>query len=152
YERADTPRQTIGTPVEHLDLATVIKVSQAISGEIVLEHALETLMHTALEHAGAERGLLMLARAGELRIAAEATTREHAVDVEMRDQAIAEALVPQSVLHYVQHTQETVILDDAALVGPFTADPYVRERHTRSVLCLPLLNRGRLIGVVYLEN
>ena len=53
---------TIQTPVEHLDLATVIKVSEAVSGEIVLEKLIDTLMRTAIEHAGAERGLLILPR------------------------------------------------------------------------------------------
>src|SRR6202043_2179944 len=64
------PTSTIGAPVEHLDLATVIKVSQAVSGEIVLEKLIDTLMRTAIEHAGAERGLLILPRGDELRIAA----------------------------------------------------------------------------------
>ena len=56
------PTSTIGAPVEQLDLATVIKVSQAVSGEIVLEKLIDTLMRTAIEQAGAERGLLILAR------------------------------------------------------------------------------------------
>ena len=60
---APGPTRTIGTPVEQLDLATVIKVSQAVSGEIVLEKTLDMLMRTAIEQAGAERGLLILARA-----------------------------------------------------------------------------------------
>ena len=63
---------TIGAPVEHLDLATVLKVSQAVSGEIVLEKLVDTLLRTAIEHAGAERGLLILPRGGELLIRAEA--------------------------------------------------------------------------------
>ena len=67
-ERAPGPTSTIGAPVEHLDLATVIKVSQAVSGEIVLEKLIDTLMRTALEHAGAERGLLILSRDAEPRI------------------------------------------------------------------------------------
>src|SRR5262249_60225988 len=54
------PTGTIGAPIEHLDLATVIKVSQAVSGEIVLERLINTLMHTAIAQAGAERGLLVL--------------------------------------------------------------------------------------------
>src|SRR4029077_14176816 len=62
------PTSTIGTPVEHLDLATVIKVSQAVSGEMVLERLIDTLMRTATEHAGAERGLLIFPRGDELRI------------------------------------------------------------------------------------
>ena len=75
------PTSTIGAPVEHLDLATVIKVSQAVSGEIVLEKLIDTLMRTAIEHAGAERGLLILPRGVEQRIEAEATTSGDAIIV-----------------------------------------------------------------------
>ena len=80
-EPAPGPTSTIGAPVEHLDLATVIKVSQAVSGEIVLEKMLDTLMRTAIEQAGAERGLLILTRAAEPRIEAEAMTGGDAVIV-----------------------------------------------------------------------
>ena len=69
-----TPTSTILAPAELLDLATVIKVSQAVSGEMVLEKLIDSLMRTAIEHAGAERGLLILPRGDQLRIAAEAAT------------------------------------------------------------------------------
>ena len=150
--RALPPDSTIGAPIEHLDLATVIKVSQAVSGEIVLEKLLDTLMLAAIEHAGAQRGLLTLTHAGEQRVAAEVATRGDKTSVQLCDQALAEAAVPQSVIRYVMRTQESVILDDAAAQGPFADDPYIRERKARSVLSLPLLNRGKLIGVLYLEN
>jgi PAS domain S-box-containing protein len=146
------PTRTIGAPVEHLDLATVIKVSQAVSGEIVLEKLLDTLMRTAMAQAGAERVLLILARGAAQRIAAEATTSGDTVTVHLRDEAVAETVLPESVLHYVLRTRESVILDDAAAQSPFAADPYIRQRQARSVLCLPLLNQAMLIGVLYLEN
>jgi PAS domain S-box-containing protein len=142
---------TIGTPVEQLDLATVIKVSQAVSGEIVLDALIDTLMRTALEHAGAARGLLILTRGAEQRIQAEATTSGDTVVVDLRAAPVADAL-PESIVHYVARTHETVILDDASARNPFAGDPYVRRQQTRSVLCLPLVNRGTLIGVLYLEN
>ena len=113
-EPAPGPTSTIGAPVEHLDLATVIKVSQAISGEIVLEKLIDTLMRTAIEQAGAERGLLILPRGDEQRIEAEATTAGDTVTVHLRDEAVTEAMLPESVLHYVMRTRESVILDDAA--------------------------------------
>ena len=78
------PTSTIGAPVEHLDLATVIKVSQAVSGEIVLEKLIDTLMRTAIEHAGAERGLLILPRGDEQRIEAEATTSGDTIIVRLQ--------------------------------------------------------------------
>ena len=62
------------------------------------------------------------------------------------------AALPASVLHYVLHTKESLVLDDAAVQEPFSADPYVRERQARSVLCLPLLNQAKIIGLLYLEN
>ena len=147
-----TPTSTILAPTELLDLATVIKVSQAVSGEMVLEKLIDSLMRTAIEHAGAERGLLILPRGDELRIAAEATTSGDTVIVGPREASVAAAALPESIVHYVVRTQESVILDDASAENPFSADPYIRQHHARSILCLPLINRAKLIGVLYLEN
>jgi PAS domain S-box-containing protein len=146
------PTRTIGAPIEHLDLATVIKVSQAVSGEIVLEKLIDTLMRTAIEHAGAERGLLILPRGLEHWIAAEAQTSGDSIIVRLREASLTAAAVPESIVHYVVRTQESVILDDASARNPFPTDPYIRQHHARSMLCLPLVNQARLIGVLYLEN
>src|SRR5262249_13504402 len=99
-------------PLEHLDLATVIRVSQAVSGEMVLERLLDTLMRTALEHAGAERALLILSRQAEPRIVAEATTLKDAVKVRLCDQPVNDSHLPESILQHVLRTHENVILDD----------------------------------------
>ncbi|MBR0695259.1 AAA family ATPase, partial [Bradyrhizobium lablabi] len=151
-EPAPAPTSTIATSVEHLDLATVIKVSQAISGEIVLEKLLEMLMRTALEQAGAERGLLIFSRGAEQRIAAEAATDGDFVTVHLRDEDVAATMLPRSMFHHVLRTRESVILDDASSHNPFSADPYIVEGHLRSILCLPLINQGKLTGILYLEN
>ena len=127
-------------------------MSQAVSGEIVLEKLIDMLMRTAIEQAGAERGLLILPRGGEQRIEAEATTGGDVVAVQLRDEPVSSAVLPESVLHYVLRTRESVILDDAAAQPPFAADPYIRERRARSILCLPLVNQAKLIGALYLEN
>jgi PAS domain S-box-containing protein len=146
------PTSTIGASVEHLDLATVIKVSQAVSAEIVLGKLIDTLMRTAIEHAGAERGLLILPRGVEHRIEAEATTSGDTIIVCLREASMAEAAVPGSIIHYVVRTRESVILDDASAEHPFSADPYIRRQHARSILCLPLINQAKLLGLLYLEN
>jgi PAS domain S-box-containing protein len=151
-EPASAPTSTIAAPVEHLDLVTVIKVSQAISGEIVFERALETLVRTAVEQAGAERGVLIFSGGVEPRIAAEATTGGDLVTVQLRDEPVAADMLPESVLHHVLRTREIVVLDDAAAQSPFAADPYICQRQARSVLCLPLLHQAKVIGVLFLEN
>ncbi len=146
------PTSAIEAPVEQLDLATVIKVSQAASSEIEFEKLIYTLMRTAIEQAGADRGLLALVRGAELRIAAEATTSGDKVIVRVGDQSMSAVALPELVLNYVQRTRNNVILDDAAAGSPFAEDPHIRHRHARSILCLPLINRAKLIGVLYLEN
>ena len=146
------PTDTIGTPVDQLDLATVLKVSQVVSGEIVLTKPIDTLLRTALKQAGAERGLLILPRGAELQIEAEATTDGDTVLVQLRDQPVTATVLPETVLHYVLHTRESVILDDAAAQPPFAADPYMLQRQARSVLCLPLITQAKLTGLLYLEN
>jgi PAS domain S-box-containing protein len=151
-EAVSGPTSTIGTPVEHLDLATVVKVSQAVSGENVLERLVDTIMRRAIEHAGAQRGLLILVRDQDQRIEAEATTSGEAIVVRLREARVAEFALPQSIIRYVSRTHESVILDDASSQHPFSADSYVRQLHARSILCLPLINQAKLIGLLYLEN
>ena len=146
------PSTTIDTSVERLDLGLMMKASQAIAGEIVLERLIETLMVIAVEHAGAERGLLILLRGDEPQIEAEATTDRGRVEVALRQGAVTPSELPKSALHYVIRTQESVILDDAASQTLFSEDAYVRQRLPRSVLCLPLVKQTKLIGVLYLEN
>jgi PAS domain S-box-containing protein len=151
-EAVSGPTSTIGTPVEHLDLATVMKVSQAVSGENVLERLVDTIMRRAIEHAGAQRGLLILVRDQDQRIEAEATTSGEAIVVRLREALVAEVALPQSIIRYVSRTHESVILEDALAQHPFSADSYVRQLHARSILCLPLINQAKLIGLLYLEN
>ena len=146
------PTGTIEAPVEQLDLATVIKVSQAVSGEIVPEKLIDTIMRTAMAQAGAVRALLILTRGDEQRIAAEASADGDAVSLCQRDEAVSGATLPEAVLRYVLRTRECIILDDAAAEPRFVADPYIRQHKARSILCLPLINQAKLIGVLYLEN
>jgi PAS domain S-box-containing protein len=147
-----SPTATIGASAERLDVGTVLKASQAVSGEIVLGELIKTLLRIAVEHAGAERGLLILFPDDEPRIAAEAMTGRGQVEVTLHQTPVSRAELPESVLHTVIRTRESVILDDASAQNPFSADEYICQKNARSVLCLPLVKQAKLIGVLYLEN
>ncbi|MEM5299700.1 AAA family ATPase [Burkholderia sp. JPY481] len=151
-EAAPGPTNTMAAPIEHLELATVIKVLKAASGEIHLEKLIEMVMRTAIEQAGAQRGLLILSDANGHRIAAEATTVGDAVQVQLSTAPVTGAVLPESVLNQVLRTRETTFLDDAAADPMAVADPYVRLHRARSLLCLPLVNGAKLVGALYLEN
>jgi predicted ATPase/signal transduction histidine kinase/CheY-like chemotaxis protein len=146
------PTATIGTLVEQLDVGTVVKASQAVSGEIELGKLTESLVRIAVEHAGAERGVLILFRGEELQIEAEATIGRGGVEVTLRHSTVAPIDLPESVLHTAIRMRQSVILDDAASAVLFSADVYVQQRRPRSVLCLPLIKQAKLVGALYLEN
>jgi GAF domain-containing protein len=146
------PATTIAAPVEHLDVAAIIKVSQATSGEIVLDKLINTLMRTALEQAGAERSLLILSRGAEQRIEAEARSDRDKAVIHLRQSSITPSELPESVLRYVIRTQQSAILSDASAENIFSEDEYIRRKCPRSVLCLPLVKQRHLTGVLYFEN
>jgi PAS domain S-box-containing protein len=143
---------TIGTPVRELDVEAVIKASQALSSEIVLAKLIERLMRIAVEHAGAERGLLILLRSDQPQIEAQAGTSHGRVDVTVRQMAVTSSDLPQSALHYVLRTGERVVLDDALIANLCSEDEYVRRKRPRSVLCVPIVQQTKLVGALYLEN
>jgi PAS domain S-box-containing protein len=149
---ATSTTATIGTPVGQLDVETVIKASQALSSEMVLNKLIEKLMRIVVEHAGAERGLLILLQGDEPRVAAEATTAHGRVEVTVRQAAVTQSDLPQSALNYVIRTRERVVLDDASAGKLFSVDEYVRQKRTESVLCLPIVKQTKLVGALYLEN
>ena len=146
------PTATIAESVERLDLGTVIKMSQAISEEMVLEKLIHRLLVMAVEQAGAERGVLLLPDGGGQRVVAEATPGEEGVAVRFVGEPPTPSALPGSILNYVLRTHEIVMLDDASVQNLFSADEYIAKRRMRSILCLPLLKQGSLAGVIYLEN
>ncbi|WP_312435836.1 AAA family ATPase [Achromobacter sp.] len=150
--RSAAQGSTIETPVESLDLSTVIDISRALASALDLQTLLDKLMKIALEQAGATRGVLVLQSDGELYAGAIATTSGDSVEISQRAQPLDEAGLPQQIVNYGWRTGETIVLDDAWVTGAFTGDPYVRAARLPSVLCLSLTTQSKSIGVLYLEN
>lgn len=140
-----------------LDLTTVMKALQALSSEIMLDRLLTKLMQIVIENAGAEKGYLLLDKAGQLLIEAAGTIGTDAIHVQQSiplESAKAGdlLLLPASIIRYVAHAQESVMLSNATDEGIFATDPYILAQNTKSVLCTPILHQGKLTGVLYLEN
>jgi PAS domain S-box-containing protein len=142
----------IDTSNRQLDLDTVVKAAQAVSREIVLPALIETLMRMMIEHAGADRGMLILPAAGDLQVEAEATSTRDKVDVILKRTPASPTTLPESLLRYVVRVRESILLDDVAASHLFADDPYFRSQSPKSVLCLPLLKQAKLVGILYLEN
>jgi len=150
YSRNSLSNTSGSTSGETLDLAALMKASQAIASEIELDKLLTTLMRILLESCGAQTGYLILESQGQLRV--EASGEANSNQVMVLQSTPIETCLPLSVINYVERTQEGLIETNVYREGRFTQDAYIKTQQPKSILCAPLLNQGQLIGIVYLEN
>jgi PAS domain S-box-containing protein len=142
-----------------LDLNSVLKASQALSGEIVLGNLLAKMMKIAIENAGAQTGCLILPQRGETGKENEQWTIEAWGAIESDEIQVLQSIpignssmVSTAIVNYVIRTQKNLVLDDGGKVDDFAEDPYIVARQPKSILCAPLLHQGQLVGILYLEN
>ena len=136
----------------NLDVDTVLKASAAISGEIVLSRLLKKMMQIISESAGAQTGYLIMEKNGERCIEAEIKANHDSVKVLQSLPVHESGLLAESILNYVYLTKETVILDDAIKSQLFGHDEFIQRHECKSILCIPLMNMGRVQAVIYLSN
>jgi len=147
---ADSSKGVTTTSVSGLDIAAVVKASQAISGEIHLEKLLSTLLRVVVENAGAQKCVLILPNEENCQIAVLVTGAEATLLQSIPIDSVRE--VPQSVINYVLRTSETLVMDDARVETMIANDSYISLHQPQSILCTPIQNQGKLIGILYLEN
>ena len=135
-----------------LDLTTVMKASEAITSEIVLDNLLDKLLSIILENAAAQKGCLILLKDEQLFI--EAIDNDQDKDlVVLQSTPIEESEdIPLSVVHYVARTQQPLVLNDATQEAIYKEDSYILREQPKSVLCAPIFFQGKFTGIVYLEN
>ncbi|ESA34860.1 serine threonine protein kinase [Leptolyngbya sp. Heron Island J] len=157
-QQLSTTISTTGSGGESLDLTTVLKATQAISGEIKLGKLLQNLMRIMIENAGAQTGALLLKRQDNWVIEAQGTvggdniTTLASIPIDSAESENSAPILPVSIINYVARTQEPLVLSEAVHVGQFMNDPYIKVAQSKSILCAPLLNQGQIKGIVYLEN
>jgi len=135
-----------------LDLATAVRVTQAISTGLDLNRVVERVLRTLAENAGAQRAHLMLNHDGALKLEAELDIEPDLVRVGLSRPLDASSELPLLVVHYAVRTQKPVVLGDAASDARFKNDPFIASRQPKSVLCVPMLHQGKVSGALYLEN
>ncbi|BAZ28710.1 multi-sensor signal transduction multi-kinase [Cylindrospermum sp. NIES-4074] len=136
---------------EALDLASVFKASQALSGEIQLEKLLSTLMQVVMENAGSEKSVLMLLKDNNWVIEAIAAVQTAPIILQSIPIEFSQ-VIPLNLINYVKNTLETLVIYDATKKTSFASDAYIIQQQPKSLLCTPILHQGKLIGILYLEN
>jgi len=139
---------------DSLDVSSVMKASQAMSGEIILSNLLKKLMKVVIENAGAQKGILILKseKTGALQIEAEGATDRDDIHVFQSVPVKNNKNLPESIIYYVARTEEHLVLHDATESEDFNKDNYVLENQPKSILCMPIIHQSELHGLLYLEN
>lgn len=144
---------TIGqTNSGELDLLSIMKASQVLSGEIAFNRLLNQFIDIVIENAGAQRGFLILAHNQDLVVEIYADINEK-TDAVKRTIPISDCeTLSEAIVQYVARTREHLVLNNATQEGHFTDDPYVLRQQPKSILCIPIEHQSKLTGVLYLEN
>ncbi len=139
---------------DSLDLASVIKASQALSEQIELELLFSTLMEVVMENAGASKCALILSAGDHLRLSVSAVSSSSAtISTEFPSTLLELSCeVPITLINYVKRTQEILVIDHITVVDFIANDPYIVLQQPKSLLCIPIINQSKLIGILYLEN
>lgn len=145
---ADAPRPV----TEQLDRLSITRVCQALSREIEPQALIETLLANAAMHAGAGYVALLLHEGGHLHVEACGQADEGGVTVRLHPEAEAARLAPLSLVRQALERREPVLVEGPYALRCYSADPYLGPLENGTVLCLPLLKQGEVVGALYLEN
>jgi len=138
---------------EGLDLSSVIKATQAVSKNIVMEELGRDLVSIAIENAGASKGMLLVDSGGGFMIS---SSMSNVAGIRTPGRAgipyYDSEELSQAVVNYVIRTGRTVVLDDAPAEEQFAQCEYICSKKPASICCMPIKRQDEVKAVLYLEN
>ncbi len=138
---------------EMLDISSVFKASQTISGELVLEKLLKATLQVLLENAGAQKGFLIEDNEGRIVVLAQnGGDRQDTNEEKSIQHSRNNKMFPVSLVNTALRTSEAIVIDNASKINPFSSDPYITREKPLSVMCVPLPLHDQWRAAVYLEN
>ena len=139
-------------PGSVLDITTVLKAANTISGEVVLSKLLTVLMGIVIENAGAQKGVLLLEDEGKLYIEAIKDLADNSISIQPHLDPGSVELAAPSIIAFVKRTNENVVINNAATDTRYANDTYIKQQGPKSILCIPIIHQGKFIGIFYMEN
>ncbi|MDZ8105929.1 MAG: ATP-binding sensor histidine kinase [Nostoc sp. DedQUE12a] len=137
-----------------LDFTSVFKAAQAISSSLKSDQLIASLTRIILENSGAKKVVLILPQQENTWEVKAITFIEHEeIQSILNSQPLDNCQdVPVKIINYVKNTQQTIVIDNCKTDIPGVIGEYMLEHQPQSVLCVPIINQGYLLGILYLEN
>jgi predicted ATPase/class 3 adenylate cyclase len=150
---ASQPTVSTSSTSSELDFASIIKASQSISGEILLENLFKKMLHITIENAGAQKAIFVEQQNKQWQVTAllmheNETEQFQILNIPLNKFEDIAIIVVNSCFR----AKEPVIIDNPIEDSRFASDPYIAKNMPKSILCLPIIHQDKLIGLIYLEN
>ncbi len=150
YAQTDLARlepHLAGHSAELERLRALAHTTQIVNSSLELDGVLEQVMDTAIALIGAERGFIVLqsSRTGELEFRVARDNQQHTIEPDRFN-------ISRTILTEVARSGQPVIAQDALLDPAYGAKASIAAQATRSILCVPLIFRERVTGVLYADN
>lgn len=134
---------------QSLDILSVLKASQAISGELALDKLLESTLKVLIENAGANIGMIVDLIEDQIIVRARISLDDHSFNM---DGSNANVEFPKTLIHTAFRRNEAIVIDNASELNSFSSDAYFKKKKTLSVICVPLTLHGKRTSAIYMEN
>ena len=135
-----------------LDLTSIVKASQSLSGEVKLENLLKSMLMLIMENAGSEYAVIIKNEEGKFTI--EAKGRHSSGDIKVLQSEDLEKSddVALNIVSYVIRTRKLLVIDDALSNKEYSGNEYIQKNKVKSVFCYPVIHKNKLVAILYLEN
>ncbi|MBC7531708.1 MAG: diguanylate cyclase [Oligoflexus sp.] len=143
-----------------IDITTLKRALLAIAEENVHSRMLEKIISSAIEFAGAQKGVLLLRKEGEFYIEGESSI-DHEQPHILQSTAIEHShSVSRMVVNYVKRSRKGLVIDNASeaqdMLPGLHSEAYIQNTQVLSILCIPITvgigEEAQIVGLLYLEN
>lgn len=148
---ANSQSTSISVTIGDIDIKSILKASQTLAGEVQVRPMLINMMQILVENAGAQKGVFIEIQNGKFIIQAEGDI-DSVHDVLKNKAVDTHASLPLSVINYVARTKDPLVFDNISRDSDYRSDPFILDNKTKSCVCFPVLNKGALSAIIYLEN
>lgn len=148
--RSEEQRNSDDTATDRLDLKTIFRAFRTVSTESRLDQLLEKMLRQIMMNAGAIRGVLLLKKDKELLIETELNLDVEEVSLLESVPVTSREDLCDAVIHRVMRSRQPLLLRDASMEGDFVNHPHIVKNNIKSILCLPMIHRTEMKGVLYL--
>ncbi|MEG5159240.1 AAA family ATPase [Microcoleus sp. AT3-A2] len=140
---------------EALDFASIVQAAQALSSKIQLDELFGSLNQIILKTSGAETCALLLPHQDEWQIRAIThinPDNELPTTLLQTQPLDGSAVIPLKLVYYVKNTLQTVVIEGGKTDIPGLMNDCMLQYQSQSMLCTPILDRGNLVAILYLEH